>query len=351
MPSAGQASTLIAVDAFARRIVDALPTARSVVLVRDRCGRIEVVDAVLSELSRRGVEVVLESVSNARLRELIGGSTVERLNRWDIERAADTARVAGVIGLGGWRADLDGLAPELVAAWVAAIGRVEAALELRRVPTVMVAVATTEVAEKLGMLFAALDVAVHAAVVLPASELNSSTAPVLEALGAASTIELRSGLGSGSGTAVLTVERSDRVLLVDDGVVDEDDVATGAVVSNLPAGSVYWTIVEDTARGSLQLADGTVLHFGDDGRVIDGDYRGERIGHIGVATNPLVTTDIGWTIVDEHRAGAVFVSLGENRYMGGANESAINVDLLPADPTLVVDGVSIVADGHLRLIA
>jgi hypothetical protein len=58
-----------------------------------------------------------------------------------------------------------------------------------------------------------------------------------------------------------------------------------------------------------------------------------------------VTGTIGWTIVDEHRPGAVFLALGENRYMGGENESPINVDLMPASPTVVVGGITLVNDG------
>jgi hypothetical protein len=62
-----------------------------------------------------------------------------------------------------------------------------------------------------------------------------------------------------------------------------------------------------------------------------------------------VTRSIGWTIVDEHRPGAVFLALGENRYMGGNNESAINVDLMPAAPTVVVDDDVLVDKGDLAI--
>jgi hypothetical protein len=80
---------------------------------------------------------------------------------------------------------------------------------------------------------------------------------------------------------------------------------------------------------------------------VRGNYSGERISHLGIAANRLVTGTIGWTIVDEHRAGVVFLALGENRYMGGDNQSVINVDLMPASPTVVVGGVTLVANGIL----
>ena len=135
--------------------------------------------------------------------------------------------------------------------------------------------------------------------------------------------------------------------MVDDGVVGVDDVALGAVVSNLPAGSVYWTVIEDATRGNVSISDGSVLDFDGDGRVSSGNYAGERVSHMGIATNPRVSDPIGWTIVDEHRPGAVFLALGENRYMGGENESTINVDLLVDAPTVRIGDVVVVDRGRL----
>lgn len=59
-------------------------------------------------------------------------------------------------------------------------------------------------------------------------------------------------------------------------------------MSNLPAGSVYFTVLEDATRGRVELFDGAVLEFGPGGRVKTGEFAGERVSHIGIATNPLV---------------------------------------------------------------
>jgi leucyl aminopeptidase (aminopeptidase T) len=249
--------------------------------------------------------------------------------------------VNGLIVLGGWLADLADLPSDSVDAWVAAVGRVERALEQRNVPTVVVAVPTEYVAERLGIGLAELEARVLPGLLMSAASLNDRVASLVSALEATPEVELVTDAGT------LTVERGQRPLMVDDGMVDAADVACGAVVSNLPAGSLYWTVVEDATRGEVGLADGTVLRFDAGGRVVDGLYVGERISHLGIAVNPLVTGTIGWTIVDEHRSGAVFLALGENRYMRGENESAINVDLMPASPTVVVDGTVLVEDGVL----
>jgi leucyl aminopeptidase (aminopeptidase T) len=176
---------------------------------------------------------------------------------------------------------------------------------------------------------------------MPARSLHDHTSPLVAALQAASKVEVVTSAGT------LTVERGTRPVMMDDGRIDRDDAACGAVVSNLPAGSLYWTVIEDGTRGNIALVDGSVLAFGDGGRVIDGEYAGERVAHLGIATNPLVIGAIGWTIVDEHRSGAVFLALGENRYMGGQNQSAINVDLIPASPTVIVGDVTVVEHGVL----
>jgi len=326
---------------FVRRIVDALPTATGKVLIRDRAGHRVLVEMVAQECLARELIPLIERVSNSELRRVIGTSSPAELSGWDVERASVAAEIGGLIVLGGWRLDLAGLAPESVAAWAAAMGRVEAVIDSRRVPTVVVAVPTEDVATNLGLSMQSLEAHVMASILLSASELRAATDGVVNMLARESSIELRTPGGS------LFIERGTRPLLVDDGVVDAADVRIGATVSNLPAGSVYWTVLEEATRGRVELIDSTVLEFGPDGRVTTGEFAGERVSHLGIATNPLVAGSIGWTIVDEHRPGAVFLALGENRYLGGANASAINVDLLPASPTVLVGEAMLVADGEL----
>ena len=330
-------------ESLAARIVDAVPTAIGPVLVRDRCGRVEIVDAVVAECRRRGLEPVVEQVDNARLRALIASLPVEALARWDVDRQHDTARVSAVISLGGWPLNTGGLPSLALETWSAAVGRTEGAMEARRVPTVVVAVPTADVAAATGMPLSELDAYVLPSLALPGAAVRGSIAPLIDVLTVASTVELHTSAG------VLTTQCGARPLLVDDGVIDASDITAGATVSNLPAGSVYWTVVESEIRGDVLLGDGTVLRFDDTGRVCDGVYAGERVAHIGIATNPLVTRTIGWTIIDEHRPGAVFLALGENRYMGGDNESSINIDLLPASPTVTVGNVTIVDNGRLAV--
>jgi leucyl aminopeptidase (aminopeptidase T) len=72
-----------------------------------------------------------------------------------------------------------------------------------------------------------------------------------------------------------------------------------------------------------------------------------RIGHIGIGLNPHLGQPIGWTLIDEHVHGSMFVSFGENRYMGGGNQSSLNIDYAIPSSTFVVDGRTIVTAGKM----
>jgi leucyl aminopeptidase (aminopeptidase T) len=85
-------------------------------------------------------------------------------------------------------------------------------------------------------------------------------------------------------------------------------------------------------------------------RWLDG-HTGEprRVSHIGVGLNPHLRTPIGWTLVDEHIAGVLFLALGENRYMGGQNASSLNHDFALFDASLWVDDFLVVSKGELQI--
>jgi leucyl aminopeptidase (aminopeptidase T) len=165
----------------------------------------------------------------------------------------------------------------------------------------------------------------------------------------------------------LRLKLGPRPWLSDDGLIDEADRAKGAIVSNLPAGSIYTTVLEEETEGSIwlpifQQVRDVVLHF-EQGRVKEitasedtahlgrwlDSYSGEprRVSHIGIGLNPYLKEQLNWTLVDEHLQGYLFLALGENRYMGGQNESSLNIDFTIPGVTLKVDGRVIVEDGQV----
>jgi leucyl aminopeptidase (aminopeptidase T) len=218
-------------------------------------------------------------------------------------------------------------------------------------------------AQRLGVTLEELERILHDPIVAPLMDLQNAALRIQHKI-EGENIVIRTGNG-----CALSMQHGGRPVLIDDGYIDDTDRERGAVVSNLPAGSVYTTVLEDTAEGALFLpqagdARGVTLHFAQ-GRVFkveaasgadeieamfDG-HAGEsrRISHIGIGANPHLRKPIGWTLVDEHVWGALFIAFGENRYMGGQNESALNEDFALHDASLDVDGAPLLKDGRVVL--
>ena len=53
------------------------------------------------------------------------------------------------------------------------------------------------------------------------------------------------------------------------------------------------------------------------------------------------------TTIDECMSGMVFVAFGENRFMGGKNESTLNIDLVCSGATVLCDSRYLVREGRL----
>jgi leucyl aminopeptidase (aminopeptidase T) len=205
------------------------------------------------------------------------------------------------------------------------------------------------------------------AILLPAlaasrEELQDEIDRVLALASGGGPIVLHSGKGH-----TLRLQQGDRTWLSDDGYIDRDDMERGANASNLPAGSIYSTVIEDQTEGSLRLpraagASDVVFTFRQ-GRIerieaASGEaalrdlfdrHSGEprRVSHIGVGLNPYLHEPIGWTLVDEHVHGCVFVAFGENRYMGGQNASSLNVDFALPGTTFTVGERVVVSEGKV----
>jgi leucyl aminopeptidase (aminopeptidase T) len=92
----------------------------------------------------------------------------------------------------------------------------------------------------------------------------------------------------------------------------------------------------------LRFADGRITEIAAAGgadalRAMFDRHSGEprRISHIGIGLNPYLHHPLTWVLLDEHIHGALFIAFGENRYMGGENESSLNVDYTLPGATLL----------------
>jgi aminopeptidase len=177
----------------------------------------------------------------------------------------------------------------------------------------------------------------------------------------AETVRVRSPKGTD-----VTMRIAGRPLDKDIGVVTAD-----AILTNLPAGEVCLAPHEDGADGRVVFD----LAFWDGRRVEDLEVEFERgrcravraaqgleifedtlaaasgaadvIGELGIGLNPAVTEATGYMLTDEKILGTIHIAVGENRLLGGVNESSLHWDLLVMRATLEADGVPILDDGRL----
>jgi leucyl aminopeptidase (aminopeptidase T) len=255
----------------------------------------------------------------------------------------------------------EGVPDEGIGAWSEAVGRLESLEQERRLPHLLVAIPTEARAAQLGLSLQTLEAILLPALALPAAELRAEIAPLLAAVAGGRELVLRS-----RGGCALRLARGDRTWHSDDAVIDERDRRLGAIASNLPAGSIYGTVLEGETEGRLWLPraagardviltmeDGRIAQIeaasgAEDLRALFDRHTGEprRVSHLGLGLNPLLRgPEIGWTLVDEHIHGRVFVAFGENRYMGGQNASSLNVDFSLPDATIEVDGKAVLSKG------
>jgi aminopeptidase len=172
---------------------------------------------------------------------------------------------------------------------------------------------------------------------------------------------------SPAGTDV-TLGIAGRPLDKDVGVLTDE-----ARLTNLPAGEVCLAPLEDQADGTVVFD----LAFWHGHRVEDLEVRFESghatpvaartefayvrdvlssadagasvIGELGIGLNPEVGEPSGYTLTDEKILGTVHLALGDNRALGGRNESILHWDMMVLRPTLEIDGRPLLVDGAWRL--
>jgi leucyl aminopeptidase (aminopeptidase T) len=336
--------------------------AGEVIQIREHSGRFDVVLEMARAVERAGATPLPELTPPDYVERLLHEIGADVLATWDRHRIEWLRRVDRVLVLQGADLNLTTAPAPARNAWTGAIHRLVELENERRLPFLLVAVPTPERAEALSMPFDSLEARLLPALAVTVEELQRPIERALAHLRGGSVLTLR-----GADGFELRMSTVGRHWLADDGLIDADDRRRGGHVSNLPAGSVYSTVVEDSVEGQLRLPaaagiDDVRLTF-EGGRVtgVAGDGRRlfesllmqhsgdpDRISHIGIGLNPYLREAIRWPLVDEHVEGAIFVALGENRYLGGQNESSLNVDFALPASSLLIDGKPIIEQGRLR---
>jgi leucyl aminopeptidase (aminopeptidase T) len=335
------------------------------VQVRALVDRLDVIQEMLLAVELAGATPLLELVPPAYLEKLVAEADPAYLEKWDNYRLGFMGQYDRILVLQGEPANFASLPVQGLNLWRKAQDRLGELEETRRLPFLLVAVPTATLAGQLSLSLENLDEIIKPALAVSPAELREQIRRVL----AIAENGREMTVTSGDGHELHLKLADDRPWLNDDGLIDEPDRARGAIVSNLPAGSVYTTVLEEATQGSIRLPkcrgiEDVVLQF-EKGRVIEvstkyredaeainkwlDSFSGEprRVSHIGIGLNPYLHEFLDWTLVDEHLQGYLFLALGENRYMGGQNESALNVDFTIPGVTLAVDGRTIVEAGKI----
>lgn len=330
--------------------------------VREHCGRWDVVLEMLLAVERAGATPLPELTPPNYLRRLLSEAPLSYLLNWDEHRLAWMQEIDRVLVLQGVGPDVDTIDADMLDAWSSSVQRLTELEETRRLPYMLVGVPTERRAQQLGLTLDDLEAYVMPALHISVQELRRQIGALLDTIDTATKLTVVTG-----DSLELYIDRGKRRWLTDDGYVDEEDRIEGAIASNLPAGAVYSTLLEDATEGQLHLphaagATNVTLTF-EAGEIVaveadrgpekfrallerhSGDCR--RLGHVGVGLNPILDHPVGWTIIDEHVHGALFVSLGENRYMGGQNSSSLNIDFALTDATLLAEDTPIIVDGNV----
>jgi len=156
---------------------------------------------------------------------------------------------------------------------------------------------------------------------------------------------------------------------VDDGILDDEDLAAGTFDTTLPAGSISVAADEDSANGIVRFdlpipqrgklikglawsfENGTLSKFTatKNGDMIipvwekaTGDR--SRFGWFGVGFNPAAKTGF---LADGIASGAVSIGVGDNKLLGGKNTSTFGFQGTLNKSTVTINNQTIVTDGKL----
>ena len=175
---------------------------------------------------------------------------------------------------------------------------------------------------------------------------------------------------SGTGTD-LRFRLAGRKAWVDDGVLDDEDLAAGTFDTTLPAGCINVAPDEESANGTVafdlpipqrgKLIKGLKWEF-KDGRIssfsakTNGDMivpvwekaTGDRsrFGLFGIGFNPAAKTGF---LANNIASGAVTIGVGENKIFGGKNVSTFGFQGTLKKSTVTIGGKTVVADGKLAI--
>jgi aminopeptidase len=328
------------IDEYARLLVE-----RSVgvqpgwqVLVRaSHLGR-PLVEAVLEQIGRKGAYPILQLTFEQT------GGPFEREAPIEVLREAAPlqrkiwAEADAFIGIYGPENTREG--SELSAERQTALKEMTAPMRARTmslaVPWVIAVYPVTSVAQEAGMTLREYEEFIFDAVLIDWDAEGKRMRKIADVFDAAEEVRI---VGDGTDLTLSLAGRS--------GSVDEGHV-------NMPGGEVFYSPVEDSARGVIEFSEFPAVYFGhevdgarfvfENGRIVDASARaGEsflirtldsdegarRLGELGIGCNPGIQRFMKNVAFDEKIDGTIHLAVGNSySFTGGTNASAIHWDLV-----------------------
>jgi len=164
------------------------------------------------------------------------------------------------------------------------------------------------------------------------------------------------------------VSVENRVKVLDDGILSEEQIALGDLGGNLPAGEVFFAPIETRGEGKIfcpltkerythKFVKNVELPFKDGKLLLEKvtadsnldvltdafkqseqidrannvpELRTYNVGELGIGCNPVITKAIGYILTDEKINGSVHVAFGFNKSFGGTSTSQMHWDFVTA---------------------
>jgi leucyl aminopeptidase (aminopeptidase T) len=186
--------------------------------------------------------------------------------------------------------------------------------------------------------------------------------------------QLSRALGAGSEARITCERGSDLRLGLEDrtAIVDAGTLNKRGAFGNMPCGEAFIAPVEGTGEGSL-VVDGSIAGVGkvvdpvkldiDGGHLVaasgpdgaqlmnmltDEGVAGTNLAELGIGTNEEATLT-GNILEDEKILGSIHVAFGASAAIGGTVQVPVHLDCVVLEPTLEIDGETVVHAGKLAI--
>jgi len=181
-------------------------------------------------------------------------------------------------------------------------------------------------------------------------------------------------LGMGAEARITSPQGSDLRLGLGDrtAIVDAGALSKRGAFGNLPCGEAFIAPVEGTAEGTL-VVDGSIAAIGkletpveltvEGGRLVDATGTegarlmelltahgpdGTNVAELGIGTNEEATLT-GNILEDEKILGTAHIAFGASAAIGGEVQVPVHLDCVVLEPTVEVDGATLVEAGELTV--